>query len=177
MFGGKRPNNLIYGSSISDIDAQINKLNIIKNNMIQNKDNLNLNLNIQNKDSIVNIQNKNKNKDEDSIVNIQNKDSIFNQINQEKINSVTCRILMDAPGIFFVENDTFLFNEENEEVNMYQIYFQLKNIKKTYYKKYIQNILTLEIPMKKNGNIIMIIINVDLSQTDIINCNYTMKIV
>ncbi len=69
----------------------------------------------------------------------------------------------------------FLFDEEKQ---IFQIYFEMKTINKKYIKIYNEekNLLTLEIPMKKKGNIINVIFDVDITKDGIVDCNYSTKI-
>lgn len=174
MFGRKRPNDLIYGKnngsnlSVTEIEKQIENLNNIKREIFE-------------REKI--IKSKTYEKKEENMEELLSSKNIIvqkkifkniNNIDETNKNTITCRLLMISPGKIMVKNDTLIFDGEKD---LYQIFLELKNIEKKYIKKYNENnkILTLEIPMKKQGSIFTIVFDVDLNKNGIIDCNYMIK--
>jgi hypothetical protein len=154
MLGGKRPNHLI------------NTKNKNQNQNFEIKSELKPEINPE-----INPEIKPENKKK---INLKNNYDMHDILKDKFF----IRLLIESPGKFYIKNNTFIFNEEE---NLYQVFFESKDIDKKYIKKFdnIQNKLTLEIPMFKNGNKYAIIIHVNLNtrcnDSDIINCNFFIK--
>lgn len=90
-------------------------------------------------------------------------------------NNIDICIRIQDPGEFLVKNTKYVFNEIS---NTYRVLFHLSDINDKYINTINNDQLKLHIPMKKNGNNIVVVIDVDLRKknqnTDIIECvSYT----
>ena len=103
-----------------------------------------------------------------------NKSTIKPEIKLTIKENIIFRLIMESPGQFVVKNNTYIFNQEE---NTYQIYFKLNDIDNKYIKHYNNDIITMEIPMKKLGTYIIVVIKLDLKlkNNDVIDCQYRTK--
>lgn len=170
----KKENTLPVPTTMSELDRQIEYLTALKKDMKNENEN----------------QNEKKSKNNRDIKSVQKKSRDTGQKvypqkmtnkKQEKCEidkNSTCFLLkMKSPGKFLVQNDMTMYNEEEQT---YQIFFELKNIEDRYIKNYDSdnNILILELPMKKKGSYISVIIRIDLNKRKdgIIECPFWIKI-
>ena len=182
-----RPNHLINGpgrkekeniipvpTTMSELDRQIEYLTILKKDMeSKNQNEKKSNNNHDTKFVQKKSQNAQKKVYLRKLTNKKQKKWKFD-VNK---NNIYFLLKMKFPGKFLVQNDMSMYNEEDQT---YQILFELKNIEDKYIKNYDSNdnILILELPMKKKGSYINVIININLNkQKDgIIECPFWIKI-